>query len=140
MEVKLEIISKSEKDTKKIAGDIVERFIKGKRRCVVFLKGELGSGKTTFVRFALEKMGIDEKDFQGSPTFTIVNEYGKIYHIDLYRMESVEDVYESGVYDYLNRDGVFFIEWPEVLDIKPDITIEFITLSEKERQIDVYIG
>lgn len=140
MEVKLEIVSKSESDTKRFAADIVGRFIKNRRKCIVFLKGELGSGKTTFVRFALEKLGVDEEDFCGSPTFTIINEYGKIYHIDLYRLNSIDDVYESGVYDYLNGEGIFFIEWPEVLDIEPDITIEFIPLSEKERQIDVYIG
>ncbi len=140
MEVKLEIISKNEKHTKRIAQDIVDRFIADKKRCVVFLKGELGSGKTTFVRYALERLGVGEERFCGSPTFTIVNEYSGIYHIDLYRLKSIEDVYESGVYDYLSGDGIFFIEWPEVLDIEPDITIEFIPLSEKERLIDVYIS
>ena len=136
----INLVSKSLDDTKMIAHKIVEDFILGKNRCVVFLKGDLGSGKTTFVRFALEKLGVKEDKFNGSPTFTIVNEYGNVFHIDLYRLKSKEDVFDSGIDEYLSKDGVFFVEWPEILDMKPDILIEFLDIGDKEREIHVYSG
>ncbi len=134
----INLVSKSLDNTKSIAHRIVEDFILNKKKCIVFLKGDLGSGKTTFVRFALEKFGVGKDDFNGSPTFTIVNEYGSVFHIDLYRLKSKEDVFDSGVDEYLTKNGVFFIEWPEILDMKPDVLIEFLNINDNEREIHVY--
>ncbi len=141
MKIILKKISSDEKETKKIAHAIVEEFIFGKNKSIIFLLGELGSGKTTFTRFALERLGISEKEFNGSPTFTIVNEYrNNIYHIDLYRLNSSEDIFNAGVYEYLEKEGIFFIEWPEKLIVEPDLNVEFKILGEKEREISVYIS
>ncbi|AEA33450.1 tRNA (adenosine(37)-N6)-threonylcarbamoyltransferase complex ATPase subunit type 1 TsaE [Hippea maritima] len=119
-------VSKSENETKKIAKEIVKNLISNKKRCVVFLKGDLGSGKTTFVRFALEALGLKDDEFEGSPSFTLVNEYKEgIFHMDLYRITSDEELINSGIYDYFSNEGIFFIEWPDKLKIKPDIVIEF---------------
>ncbi len=136
MEVLKTFLSRDEEDTKKVACWVVEYLIKRKEnKCIVFLKGDLGCGKTRFVKFALECLGIDEEEFDGSPTFTVMNEYrNRIYHIDLYRVgidESVVDYLES-------EDGIFFVEWPEKLTIKPDVVVEFKFEGEQRRKIDVY--
>lgn len=141
VEKKFKLLSRSEDETRKLAEDVVKRFIFKEKRCVVFLKGELGSGKTTFVRYALEALGVGEEKFKGSPTFTIVNEYeNNIYHIDLYRINNQDELVQSGIYDYFERDGVFFVEWPEILDDKPDLLIEFKYMGDSEREIHVYSG
>jgi len=139
VEIKFRLVSKSEDETRKAAKRVVGSFIVNKKRYLVFLKGELGSGKTTFVRYALEALGVREDEFKGSPTFTIVNEYrDNIYHIDLYRIGSAEELIESGIYDYFERDGIFFVEWPEVLDEKPDLLLELKDLGDSVREIYVY--
>ncbi len=141
VDIKFKLVSKSEDETRDAAKEIVERFLVGKQRSLVFLKGELGSGKTTFVRYALKALGVGENEFKGSPTFTIVNEYENgVYHIDLYRINSLDELIQSGIYDYFEREGIFFVEWPEILDEKPDLLLEFKDLGGSVREIDVYIG
>lgn len=81
---------------------------------VVCLEGDLGTGKTHFIKGIAEGLGIDASKVS-SPTFNIVNEYtGEIplYHFDCYRIEREEEMQEIGFDDYLFGDGVSVIEWP----------------------------
>ena len=83
-----------------------------------FLRGDLGAGKTALVKALCNKLNCE--DHTSSPTFSLVNEYhcpsGKIYHIDLYRLDSLDEALEIGIEDYLSSQCYCFIEWPEVID------------------------
>ncbi len=81
--------------------------------------GEMGSGKTTLITLLCKKKGV--KDVVSSPTFSIINEYHffennaekKIYHLDLYRLNSMEDIIQAGVEDCIYSGAICFVEWPE---------------------------
>lgn len=93
---------------------------------VVAFFGDLGAGKTTFVRGMCEGVGYTGE--VSSPTFAIVHEYvgGKVplYHFDMYRVESVEDLYACGFFDYLDA-GILAIEWSEnITDALPQNTVK----------------
>ncbi|CAN5262078.1 tRNA (adenosine(37)-N6)-threonylcarbamoyltransferase complex ATPase subunit type 1 TsaE [soil metagenome] len=88
------------------------------RRIFAFY-GEMGAGKTTFIKAICEKLGTDET--LSSPTYALVNEYtfynGLIYHMDLYRLISIEEALNIGIEDYLaNEKSYFFIEWPQLIE------------------------
>ena len=112
-------------------------------RMVIFLKGELGSGKTTFVQNYLKyKYAFTNTS---SPTFGIVNTYLinkiMIYHYDLYRITKPAELNDIGFYDNLDQDALHFIEWPEIIPkqiSKPNIIINFQSLS-KERIISINV-
>ncbi len=107
---------------------------------VICLEGNLGAGKTHFVKGFVTGFGISADDVS-SPTFTIINEYDgerPVYHFDCYRLERPEEALEIGAEEYFYGDGVCIVEWPErILDLLPDhskrITIR--SLSENEREI-----
>ena len=112
-----------------------------KNRIIIFLKGELGSGKTTFV----QKYLLYQYEFKNtsSPTFGIINTYmindTNIYHYDLYRITKSNELYDIGFYDNLETNTVHFIEWPEIIPKKmcsPNIIINFQSLIT-ERIISV---
>ncbi len=124
--------------TKKIACYFVKKIIHKKERVIIFLKGELGSAKTTFTRFCLSCLGLNNGEFEGSPTFTIVNEYANdVYHMDLYRIKKENELYESGIMEYFCKPGIFFIEWPEILSIDADIRLHFSITEDSERRITI---
>ena len=107
------IISKSTEDTEKI-GELFAKKLSGNE--VIALFGGLGMGKTAFTRGLCRGLGVD--DGVSSPTFALVNEYhGKynIYHFDMYRVTSWEDLYSTGFFDYLDN-GVLVIEWSENIE------------------------
>ncbi len=83
---------------------------------ILLLKGNLGAGKTTFTQFLVKALG--SNDEVSSPTYTIVNEYhspnGNIFHFDLYRMKSLQEVFEIGIEEYLDDAYFTIIEWPEI--------------------------
>ena len=104
-------ISKSEKDTKKLAETLAQ---KAKRGDVFALFGTLGMGKSVFARAFIQKL-TDAKEVP-SPTFTLVQQYEasdfEIYHFDLYRLKSPDEVFELG-FEEAVYEGVCLIEWPE---------------------------
>jgi tRNA threonylcarbamoyladenosine biosynthesis protein TsaE len=85
---------------------------------VLALTGDLGAGKTQFVRGLASGLGISARVH--SPTFTLVNEYGggrlKLFHLDLYRLETREQILSAGIEEYLQPDAVSVIEWAERLE------------------------
>jgi len=104
------ILSRSDAETEAIGADLATRLVAGSR---VLLYGELGAGKTAFVRGLATGLGVDP-DEVSSPTFTLVQEYrGRLplYHVDLYRLAPGE-VDDLGL-DALAADGVLAIEWAE---------------------------
>ncbi len=104
------VITKSEKETNKVAANFAKTCKKGD---VVLLFGDLGAGKTVFSKGFVSAFS---KSAVTSPTFTIINTYeGKIpvYHFDLYRIEDEGELDLIGIQDYLYGDGICLVEWPE---------------------------
>ena len=111
MYVLTEFISNSEKETENI-GAAFAKDLKG--GSVVAMYGDLGAGKTAFVRGMARGMGLDAH--VSSPTFTIVNEYPgerELIHFDMYRLASADELFDIGWEDYLNRGAVCAVEWSE---------------------------
>ena len=109
----IRLISNSAEETEKI-GERLARELKGTE--VIALFGGLGMGKTAFTRGLSRGLGI--KDGVSSPTFALVNEYkGRftVYHFDMYRVKSWDDLYSTGFFDYLDS-GVLVIEWSENIE------------------------
>ncbi|MEO8514383.1 MAG: tRNA (adenosine(37)-N6)-threonylcarbamoyltransferase complex ATPase subunit type 1 TsaE [Ignavibacteria bacterium] len=119
------IITKNETETINLGVQIASSLKGGD---VIALYGDLGSGKTRLVKGIC--MGLDVKQMVNSPTFIIVNEYSSqkfryIYHFDLYRMKSEDEVLAIGFEEYLNNDSIAFIEWPEHIErLLPPETIK----------------
>jgi tRNA threonylcarbamoyladenosine biosynthesis protein TsaE len=108
-------ISHSPADTEALG----ERFGRASQRgLVIALTGDLGAGKTRFVRGVARGLNIAGRVH--SPTFTLVNEYGggrlKLFHLDLYRLETPEQILSAGIEEYLSPDGVSVVEWAERLE------------------------
>ncbi len=104
-------ITNSEEQTEQLGARFAASIPDGS---VVAFYGELGSGKTAFVRGMARGMGID--CLVNSPTFTIVNEYvgaRSLFHFDMYRLGSADELYGIGWDDYLERGGVCAVEWSE---------------------------
>ena len=103
---------------------------------VVCLDGDLGVGKTVFVKGVAKGLGIKEPVV--SPTFTILQEYreGRIplYHFDVYRIEDPEEMYEIGFDDYLYGDGVCLIEWAKrVTELLPENVLRITIAKDPEK-------
>ena len=111
---------------------------------VIAYRGDLGAGKTAFTRGLARGLGCTE--IVTSPTYTIVNEYlgGRIplFHFDMYRLRSSDDLFDIGWEDYLERGGVCAVEWSENVDVAMEdaiyITIE--KLGEDSRRITIEGG
>ena len=119
----LKIITEAE--TRNIALEFSKDLQKGD---VVVLNGDLGTGKTFFVKEIGKIFGINNVS---SPTFAIVNEYSgriKIYHLDFYRIEKLEEIFDIGFNDYINdNEAIMFIEWGELFsEILPHKRFEVI--------------
>ncbi|MCL2621967.1 MAG: tRNA (adenosine(37)-N6)-threonylcarbamoyltransferase complex ATPase subunit type 1 TsaE [Firmicutes bacterium] len=119
------LTSNSEEQTQKIARRFAHTLNDGD---IVTLKGDLGAGKTAFVR------GIATP--ATSPTFTLENQYatrfGRIKHYDLYRIEN-----KSELLEFYNPEGITFVEWPEKAEIKGTVSVEIEKVNDNERKIHI---
>ena len=108
----MEYLSNSEAETEALGEALAGRLTAGD---VIAFSGDLGAGKTAFTRGLARGLGVTER--VTSPTFTIVNEYlgGRLplFHFDLYRLGSAEELFDIGWEDYLDRGGVCAVEWSE---------------------------
>jgi len=112
------------------------------KRAVVLLIGNLGAGKTTLAKGIISGLGAAEPENVNSPTFTLIHEYGegRVYHIDLYRLDRAEQVATLGLDEIFDREAVVLIEWgerfPQVLPAdRIEIRIE--PLNEESRRIEI---
>lgn len=112
--MKIEINDLSELDA------AAQTFIDNMKDNVVFaFYGDMGAGKTTFIKALCEKLGVEETIT--SPTFAIVNEYGRgdgdpIYHFDFYRVNKIEEAIDFGCAEYFHSGNICFIEWPQIIE------------------------
>lgn len=95
-----------------VAKEVLAQNIKD----IILFHGQMGAGKTTFIKALAKQLGVT--DMTGSPTFSLVNEYGTedgktLYHFDLYRLNTEEEAYDMGIDEYFYSGNLCFIEWPE---------------------------
>jgi len=117
------ILSKSVLQTEKIANSLATK-LKGTE--VIALYGDLGAGKTSFTKGLAKALQVNPDEVH-SPTFTLLNEYTgkyKIYHFDMYRINSFEELYSIGFFDFI-ENGIIITEWSENIDkFLPEKTIK----------------
>lgn len=137
----LDIISHGAEQTRRLGAHLGAVVRKGD---VVLLQGEFGTGKTTFTQGIARGLGIDAH-YVNSPTFTLINEYksarGRLYHIDLYRLEGDEQIATLGLDDYFDGNGIMVIEWPErAVTWLPQerLEVRFFHLNETKRTLRFY--
>ena len=111
----MEYISSSVKETEDVGAGLAQRLAPG---AVVAFTGDLGAGKTAFVRGMARGLGVADR--VTSPTFTIVNEYGDgrlpLFHFDMYRLGGSDELFDIGWEDYLARGGICAVEGSEIVD------------------------
>ena len=133
----LELTSHSPEQTQQFGVSIGELALPGD---TFLLVGSLGTGKTCLTQGIAWGLGI--KEYATSPSFVVMRElYGRLplYHIDLYRLDHIEEILELGLDDYLYGNGVCVVEWAEkVLPLLPDdyLKVQFEVLSSSKRQIE----
>ena len=110
------------------------------KKTVVLLIGNLGAGKTTLAKGILSGLGVATPEEVASPTFTLIHEYagGRAYHVDLYRLDTLQQVATLGLEEILDREAVVLVEWGERFpDLFPAgrVEIHLRALTESKRQI-----
>ena len=138
MDIIFRKITTSPEETESVGFEFAKTLSRGD--CLA-MKGDLGAGKTAFVR-GMAKYLCPKARVQ-SPTYTIVNSYGgkiPLYHFDMYRIDGEESLYSTGFFDYLDAGGICAVEWSEKIeDFLPDdrytVTIE--KTGEETREITI---
>ena len=129
----------SEDETVELGRNIARTL---RKKACVLLIGNLGAGKTTLAKGLINGLGVAEPDEVVSPTFTLIHEYGggRVYHIDLYRLDKPEQVASLGLDDIFDKVAVVFIEWgerfPELMPAER-MEIRLRAIGEQERQIEI---
>ena len=143
-----QVTLESLKDTKNLGIELAKKIQQRKNReaFIVFLVGDLGTGKTTLVKEIIHALGVNDQI--KSPTFTIIEPYentlANIYHMDLYRINNSSELESIGLEEYLNEpNAIIFIEWPEnsfgYLK-KFNMKISLQHLSENERKCSIELN
>ncbi len=136
----MEVWTNSPQETEALGKLLAEKLCPGQ---IIAFRGGLGAGKTAFTRGLARGLGIT--DPVTSPTYTIVNEYtgGRLplFHFDMYRLHSSDDLFDIGWDDYLERGGVCVVEWsenvPEAMEQPITVTIEKIPGQDDTRRITI---
>ena len=137
----MEFITNSPAETEKIGSALGKTLIPG---TVIAYRGDLGAGKTAFTRGLARGLGSGE--LVTSPTYTIVNEYlgGRcpLFHFDMYRLASSDDLWDIGWEDYLDRNGICAVEWSENVEdaLEDPIIITIEKLGGDSRRITIEGG
>lgn len=133
-------LAKSESALLKFA-ELVAGIVPSKK--VIMLEAPMAAGKTTFVNLLSRCLGVT--DFTSSPTFSIVNEYHgneTIFHFDLYRFNSIDEAYDIGFEEYLDKQAICLVEWPEIaIDLMPSDAwkIQIDVLEDNQRRFHLYL-
>jgi tRNA threonylcarbamoyladenosine biosynthesis protein TsaE len=129
---RLDLVTRGPDETREVGASLAELLVPGD---VVSLTGDLGAGKTCLVQGAARSLGVEEP--VGSPTFVLVREYRgdvPVYHLDVYRLDRLQEVLDLGFEDLLDPGGVIFIEWGDVINaLLPDSYLEVeLSIPEEE--------
>ena len=137
----MQYITNSPAETEKLAAALAKKLMPG---TVIAYRGDLGAGKTAFTRGLAKGLGC--YDMVTSPTYTIVNEYlsGKmpLFHFDMYRLRSAEDLWDIGWEDYLERGGICAVEWSENVEeaLEDYILVNIEKIGDESRRITIEGG
>ena len=137
----MEYITNSPQETEAVAEKLAQLLRPG---TVIAYRGDLGAGKTAFTRGLARGLGC--QDMVTSPTYTIVNEYlsGRmpLFHFDMYRLRSADDLWDIGWEDYLDRGGICAVEWSENVQeaMENAIRVRIEKIGDESRRITVEGG
>lgn len=133
--------SHSDEETRSVGRQLAQML---PARGVIVLTGDLGAGKTTLTKGIVEGRGAARAEDVGSPTFGLIHEYGdpvRVYHVDLYRLDNLEEAQQLGLEDLFDSGALVLIEWgerfPELLPTSR-IEIRLSQIGEEERRIEVF--
>lgn len=133
-----EILTHSSEETIAQGREIGARL---KAPVLILLSGELGAGKTTLTKGIAAGLGAAREDDVTSPTFTLVHKYEgntRVYHVDLYRIEDLQDLETLGLEDIFSEQAVVIVEWPDRLKLRTDwriVRIQLEHVAEDTRKI-----
>jgi tRNA threonylcarbamoyladenosine biosynthesis protein TsaE len=134
----IEVVTHSSEETEEFGRQLAARL----QPCLVSLEGELGSGKTTLTKGIVAGLGAARSEEVTSPSFTLVHEYGggRVYHIDLYRVETAQEQETLGLEEVFAQKAIVVVEWGEKLSARPAgpmIRVRMEYTGNNERRIRV---
>lgn len=134
------MITLKAEETVRLGCELAKKLQKGD---VIALYGELGSGKTTFVKGIGVGLGVRDARHINSPTFVLIKEYNgrvPLYHMDMYRLDNLRDIEDIAIEEYIYGEGVTIIEWAEKMETvlpKKVISVKFTIKGENKREIKI---